>query len=701
MIKNLSLFIFFIYFLILILTLPDYGINWDTINHLPRGQAFAHFFLTGNKTYSDLTPFHKYYQDPKSLGINTNINLRAEDRRSLYQNDGSDFNWHILDGNGHPPLSDILSSFFNILLFQKLGLINDIDSYRVYGVLLSALLVALVYFWTSKIYGGFAGLISAITLSTYPLFFSEAHFNSEKDIPETFYWSFLLFCIWKGVISKSWRWIILSGVIFGLGLGTKFNILFSSLVILPWLLIYLITIFNQQKKNNYLQILTKNIKLILSLLFAPIIGFIIFVASWPYLWYHGLTGLKTVFGFYKTIGTNGNPDSRFIWHYGINLYPIKWILYTTPPVVIILFVLGIGFVIFNSFKRKDKAGVLFILWLIIPIIRVSLPNTNIYGGDRQIMEFIPALALLTGASSFYLRDFIFTLIKGPNIFKNKLILTGLSIALIISFLPITLKLIQIHPNENVYFNSLIGGLKGAQQTNLPGWGNSFGSAYRQAFIWVNDHAPSGSFVGFAYELMPNFPDIFVRPDLNFDNHSRSGSGRWGEYSVTLTYQESVDRSYYDNYLERFLEPVYQAQVDGVSIVKVWKNDVAHTRSGYLKEVPIEVQVIKNSRGFTLDLGKVHHLSKVEAKFDNSDCQKLKSAFSQISEDGKSYKRLPGVMPKEDWNVATYGEQPKEDSFIEPFAADSARYIEYVIFPEKACFKNITDLKVYILPDLDT
>lgn len=686
------------FFTIGILTLPHYGINWDTINHLPRGQAYAHFFLTGNKTYSDLLPWHKYYQNPQSLGIDTDIKLGDVQRRSIYQNDGSDFNWHIQDGNGHPPLSDTLSSFFNILLFQKLGLINDIDSYRVYGIFLSTCLVALVYYWTKKIYGGFAGLIAAISLSTYPLFFAEAHFNTEKDIPETFYWSFLLFCVWKGVTSKNWKWIVLSGLFFGLGLGTKFNILFSPLVLLPWLFVYLISSC-RKKKVNVISFLKNNFQFILGLLIIPVFGFLIFILSWPYLWYQGLDGLKTVLGFYKTIGTATSIDSRFIWHFGINLYPIKWILYTTPLVTLFFFTLGIWFIVLNLFKRKDKVGLLFILWLIIPIVRVSLPGTNIYGGDRQIMEFIPAMVILAGVGAMYLRDFILNQIKKVkylNFKKNYLVL---DLILISAFIPIIIKLINIHPNQNAYFNPIIGGLAGAKEKDIPDWGNSFGSAYRQAFVWINNNVPTGSTVGFAYELMPNFPEIFVRRDLNFDNHSRSGSARWGEYTITLTYQGSVNRSYYDNYLERFLEPVYESKVDGVSVVKVWKNDASHTRKGFIKEERIDASVIKTNNGFVIDLGSIYHLSRIDVKFDNTDCQNLSSAYSQISEDGTSFRRIVGLMPKEDWNVETYGKQPKANSFIQPFAADKARFIDYVISPNNACMNNVTSLTVFYLPDL--
>ena len=114
-------------FIIGLFTLKDYGINWDTINHLPRGQAYLHYFLTGKKDYSDLPLYFKdysdksqwYFQNPKSLAIDTNIPFNKVPTRSMYQIDAADFNYFMqTDGDGHPPLSDILSSgkCFNISL---------------------------------------------------------------------------------------------------------------------------------------------------------------------------------------------------------------------------------------------------------------------------------------------------------------------------------------------------------------------------------------------------------------------------------------------------------------------------------------------------------------------------------------------------------------------------------------------------------
>lgn len=694
-----------IFLIIGLATLPGYGINWDTINHLPRGQAYLHYFLTGKRDFSDLPHFFDgyqkpgqwYWQNPSSLSIDTDIPNNTFPRVSLYQKAGVDFNYFVDNDGGHPPISDILSSLFNWVLFQKLGLINDIDSYRVYGIFLSACLVMLVYYWTRKIYGSFAGLVAVISLVTYPLFFSEAHFNTEKDIPEMVYWSFLLFSVWKMVITTNWKWMILAGGFGGLGLGTKFNILFSPLVILPWLSAYLIDLY-LKKKLKLVIFLKNNFKLFFYLLLIPILGFSIFILSWPYLWYQGLEGLKTVFGFYKSIGTATSIDSRFYWHFGINLYPIKWVIYTTPLITLALSILGIWAVILNLFKREDKTGLLFILWLIIPIVRVSLPGTNIYGGDRQIMEFIPALAILAGLGGAHLRDFILLQSKKIKYLNFKKDYLFLNLIIILLFTPIIIKLIQIHPNQNAYFNPLIGGLAVAKEKNIPGWGNTFGSAYRQGAVWLNGNTESGAKIAYARELMSNIPRIWLRQDLDFHNSNRSGARREGEYIIGLIYQGTEQTSYFDKYLERFLEPVYRVQVDGVSILKIWKNDLDHTKEEYVDEVEIrEYNITKGSSGITFDFGKLITLSRIEWEFNNIGCSEISLAFVRISKDGQKWDRLPGTMPKEDWSVPKLGNQPKENSILIPFAAEKAKYVNVNINPLDACLFNQMNIKVFSLP----
>jgi hypothetical protein len=679
--------IFIVLFFVLgLLTLPHYGINWDAINHLTRGQAYLNFFLTGKGDFSNLPQKISYWQNPKTLFINSNIPSEDLPARSFYENDGTTYNWFIAHDGGHPVISDILSSVFNKVLFSKLKLINDIDSYRVYGVLLAAFLVGLVFWWTNKVYGRVAGIVAAISLSLYPLFWSESHFNTQKDIPEAVFWSFMLFAVWKGITKKSAKWILFSGLMFGLALGTKFNILFSIFVIVPWLIFVV-------KKDFF-----RKRKLIIASFLAPIIGIAMFIASWPYLWQDIYSRVLNIVGYYKSIGLTSAIDARFLGPLGFNTYPSEWIIYTTPIIILTLLILGFVSALFRIKKERDKVSLLFLLWFIVPFFRVSLPGTTIYGGIRQIMEYVPALAILAGLGGHYLYLVILRLLKKLK-FGNisRKIISALLV--LICFIPLAIKLIQIHPNENAYFSPLIGGLAGAKAKDIPSWGNTFGAAYRQGINWINDHAEPGSKLVLAFELMPNIPNLWVRPDIVFYNTQRSGFIRDGEYAITLTYDGTAERSYYDRYLETALEPVYEAKVDSVPILKVWKNDLEHTRKQYQRQNVLKETRWRFSSGrIEADLGKEANLSYLDLSFENNgSCPKLISGAVGISNDGKNWSYFPGSLPI--GQISIFGWQPSENRFVYFFLGEKARYLKIEYSPVGTCLRNFINGRVYELPDL--
>lgn len=680
----ISILLGLFFFILGVSTLTQYGINWDTINHLPRGQAYLHYFLTGRKDYKDLPPYVQYYQKPESLGIDTDISPKKVPHRSIYQMDATTFNWFMENDGGHPPISDILSSMFNYVLFQKLRLINDIDSYRVYGIFLSSCLIGLIFWWTNKVYGKFAGLIAVISLTSYPLFWSESHFNTEKDIPEAVFLSFFIFCFWKSFINFNIRWLFTAGIFLGLALGTKFNAVFAPLIIILWIG-YLVV--GDKWRRNLKEIFVNNKKFAIFCLFIPVIVFAIFLVSWPYLWADPIYRIKEVIGFYKGIGLTTTFNDHYLFFGGFNSYPLQAIFYTTPIPVLFLFILGILYIVKNINKKEHKALLaLFLIWFIVSVGRVTWPGMSIYGGLRQIMEYIPVMAIISGLGGGLLHQFFLKRLKLPLLVVTAFVL--------LFFVPHLVKMVQIHPNQNVYFNEFMGGLSVAQKKEFLFWGNSFGAAYRQGIVWLNSNVPIGGKVVMARELMPNIPIIWIRPDINFHNSQRSGYLQMGEYAIGLTYQGTRDYSYYDGFLENFVQPVYQVKVDGVGILKIWEN--SNSKLGFdPKETSIsEVQMQKYENGLRFDLGREYNLSRLEISYSEMNCQPLKSGVVRISTDNDKWQTLVGVLPKY-WRIGVLGQQPKNGNFIEPFYGQQARYIDLVLSPISTCLKQILKYKIFI------
>lgn len=575
--RKIVIIIFFtlVYFLIGVLTVSHYGINWDEPVHYIRGQAFIRFFMTGKKDYSGVPRIASHYPKFDDFKMPQNIEYKDDSvfRRSIYQFDSQgtnylSFNEFVINPGSHPPLNGEMASLFNLIFYQKLDWLGDIESYHLFIIFVSSILVFSIFLFAASEYGLFAGLISFLSLVLYPLFFSESHFNIKDPVEAAFY-AMTILLFYKGITVNSKKLVLLSSLTAGLALGTKLNIIFAFPTLAIWLIVF------KWKKIKKLQWpFSKGITLSLaSLLIVPL--FIIFVSN-PNLWSDPIKKFTFVMAFYKDIGSIVYQPYNYVFFGFLNTYSFRWIIFTTPLIILFLSFFGLVYSVKNFFKERNKTSFLIILWFLIPVIRVSIFHTGIYGGLRQIMEFIPAMALLSGIGAKYIVQFIYNLLsrdfrRFDNLLKKSLLMVQLLI--IILFIPTLFKIISIHPNENVYFNSLMGGLRGASQQNFADWGITLGSVYRQGIDWINQYAEKDAKLALVNGYMSNIPRIWIRQDIGFNEKYYSGSLKKGEYIMEVTDYSWMILTPSDKqlYLDS-LTPVHQITVDGVAILKIWKND---------------------------------------------------------------------------------------------------------------------------------
>ncbi len=229
---------------------------------------------------------------------------------------------------------------------------------------------------------------------------------------------------------------------------------------------------------------------------------------------------------------------------------------------------------------------------------------------------------------------------------------------------------------------------------FPFWGNSFGSPYREGIDWLNKNASPNAKVVFARELLINVPIIWLRNDLDLQNTNRSGYLRQGEYVIGLNYQGVENTSYFDRYLAKMLTPVHAIEVDGVPILKIWKNSGQYTKTEFKNEISLTDFKMENMKDkIRFDFGRIITLSQIKGDFETINCSQLKSGYVMISEDGLNWARLPGTMPNEDWSVPKLGDQPLKNSVLIPFAADRARFVDLIVKPDNACLKNSQNIEI--------
>lgn len=685
--------LFIVYLTIGIFTITHYGINWDEPAHFMRGQTFLRFFLTGKKDYSDLPQIdNKSYK--KDYGYEFVDNSSGSIvRRSIYQYSKREFAFYTQDieKNGtHPVFSDVMSALFNYVFFIKLGIAPDIFSYNYYVVFVAALLVAGMYVWVKKNFGHFAAIISSLSLALFPVFWAESH-NNVKDIPQAVFFSFALFSFYEAVTTKKIKYVLLFALFGSFAFATKFNFIFVAPIIIFWLIFRWLFIY-RTKLQNFPSFFNAHKLFVLSFLAVPFIVILVWIGTFPAMWFEPKLILASI-SYYKTVGTSALQ--------GFNPYVLNYLAFATPPAILAYAFIGAtGFLL--SFKKREKDLILLVsIWFLVSVGRVMIPGTVIYGGVRQIMEYIPALAILSGIGAGVIATWLHSFVV-----KNKLLnhlaikpLILLQLLITLSFLPITFKLISLHPNEGVYFNFLIGGLKGAKEHDIADWGQTLGNPHRQGIKWINDHAEKEARLSLSFELWSNVPHIWVRNDIIYDEKVKSGPARQGEYVMSVTNKSGFLDWYTAKYYETFIQPIYKLEVDDVSLLKIWKNDNTHIKNRFknLKEEKIlSVDITRQNNSFTLTLPSAKRLLRIELHNENPNvCKRRNQYVGNIQlYRGNSFSEpvaLRGSV-NDFKDKLTY----KEPFFL--FNGEKAKVVVLNIAVDDPCFTAIKSADVYVIKE---
>jgi len=274
----------------------------------------------------------------------------------------------------------------------------------------------------------------------------------------------------------------------------------------------------------------------------------------------------------------------------------------------------------------------------------------------------------------------------------------LQLLVIASFLPITIKMVQMHPNESVYFNPLIGGLRGAASRNIPGWGNSLGSTYRQGTRWLNENAEEGAKLSTGFGLRSNIALIDLRPDVQFENRFRSGPYHDGEYIIGVTHEGTQEDLYLRKYLDRFLTPLYEVDADGVAVLKVWKNDVSHMKVPYMEHtLPSVKAVSKHGNVIDIDIGNTIEITRLIISYGaDSLCSLPKDGYLEYSVDGNRWQRAANDFITSPIPLY-FNSQPKPTVVQFLFAADTAAYLRLVVGDNNSCLvKNPISVTIVLL-----
>lgn len=358
---------------------------------------------------------------------------------------------------------------YEIVLYASEKLFKITDSRTVF---LLRHLISFLTFFTATIFFYFLSLklfkknhialLSCIFLVLSPRIFAEAFYNS-KDLSMLCFT--IIACYTMYIFVE--RQTNLMAIVHAAMCGFVIDIRITG-VLLPIITIYFL-IFQKKKQ------------------IIPILSFIIYLIFfttifWPFLWQNPFHNFIEAFGQMSKFPWGGTVLYFGKYSYARELpwhYLLVWIGISTPILYIILFFLGLFFVLkktlSNFFSTVNFHPILMLA--ILPLIAILILNSCVYNSWRHVF-FIYPFILLTA---------IYGLIEIKNRLNFK-IAQNIFKLLIVSSLGYTLFfMIYNHPYNNVYFN-LLAGKNVKQNFELDYWGLS----YKKGLEYILEHDKSDS-----------------------------------------------------------------------------------------------------------------------------------------------------------------------------------------------------------------
>jgi hypothetical protein len=279
------------------------------------------------------------------------------------------------------------------------------------------------------------------------------------------------------------------------------------------------------------------------LVYAAVAGVTTYL-TWPVLWGNPLVALThraseisefsqlEVFFWGTRYETNNLP-----WQFLPTLFAIQW---TLPS--ILLFLGGTPF----SWSLTVRTGIdglyLDLTWLLLPVGAVMLGLVPIYHNFRHVLFALPPAFVIMGFGAW----------KVSAVVRAPWVRAGL---VVLALAPGILGIARLHPYEYIYYNELVGGVRGAEgKFELDYWC----TAFREAMAKVNQIAGPGDQVVFARGLTAAAP--FARDDLQL----WQGAGAPAHPDFALACRRNVSQaSFFPE-----MKTVYEVRADGALLAVV-------------------------------------------------------------------------------------------------------------------------------------
>ena len=287
-------------------------------------------------------------------------------------------------------------------------------------------------------------LLALLLFLLHPRLYAHSFFNS-KDLPFVSMFMIALFLIHRAFRKDTVGAFVLCGVAVGLLTTARIMgliLLVAVIAMRGWDLLFAAGVAERRRV-----LLTAGLFLLAG-------GLAYYVAT-PYLWRDPSSIariLTALFQFPAIIGQVFQGELILSTEAPPRYLPV-WIAITTPPVVLLLALVGAAAVLAHGISRplavfrngNLRFGFLLLAGGTLPVLAIALTGTTIYNGWRQIFFLYAPLCLLAAIGIHWL---------AAN-FNRKTLRTGVYGLGGVGLVLVVLQMLQLHPSQQVYFNLLV------------------------------------------------------------------------------------------------------------------------------------------------------------------------------------------------------------------------------------------------------
>lgn len=477
--------------------------------------------------------------------------LFTEPSRALSQA-GIDAHWSY--NPEHPVVMKVLFGFSERVFSHWLGWMDGPSAMRLPGMAAAALSIALVYILGRQVFSQSVGLLAALLLLAQPRFLYHGHLACFDSAITTLWLAVVVAYLNRG---DSLRGHLRLGLVFGLAIATKHNALFLPIVFgLHW-------IFCQRDRFRLEGNQLRLPPIPWWVVAMGILGPLVFLAHWPYLWPAPVERIGFYVGFHlhhehypvRYFGT-GLWEPPFPRHFPFAMWALTIPLATFVAGCAGLFSQtkeGLGALWHGRWDRQEIPALL-LLNTLIPVLLIAGPSVPVFGGTKHWMNALPFFTVIAAAWAWPQLE---------RLARHRPTQSWALAALLV--LPGFVTTLRHHPHGIGSYNELAGGLRGA--ANLGMERQFWGGASRQLLDHINAEAKRGASLFLDRTNREAFnaykEEGLIREDLRFSRGLRGADWLVNFHQPDSDWVLSAIR-------EQKFKPVAAVEVEGVPMASLHK-----------------------------------------------------------------------------------------------------------------------------------